>query len=474
MSHFSRHPFFVSLTGAAPYMFDQPSHPSLFRSDDERPRWTPMWRWWEGEVKTALFGWDFVDVKRTIRFGLFPDEQLPRKALQIRPERFVNDFLSGLIRPQEQILLSNLSHVQKVEEIIKRCNANYPPQISWGWLPTRKDSDMDSLAIARAIDTESHLHFTRISFDELVRYTLGYPAARVEWFLQQHTAFYVHLLDHLNAYPEETIKYAEVENHLRGRSPFAYRAVARALQSVGLRLDLPNTAPSFEFFAVPIQRLFKEVSQSLGTILKVLCLLEVRFERTYLHPREMTWSRPFSVAFSFLEDAINSISPTEFAVTLNTTDERAFAALVEGDIFDEALANRLAIRWETLSLEVWECCRALPDELERIQGCLQPLLLLRNYHSLTAILSGLHKYSVSESSSVDMQNGTTAVTLPPVLPLELVYLLEPSQNYTAYRQQFHQAEGIPFLIPHLNEYHQRGDPVLQYLYAKLKDTIPQL
>ena len=109
-----------------------------------------------------------------------------------------------------------------------------------------------------------------------------------------------------------------------------------------------------------------------------------------------------------------------------------------------------------------------------LANTLQPLLTLRNYHSLTAILSGLHKYRVSESSLVRLENGTTALNLNQLLPSEMLCLLNPSQNYALYRQQYQQAPGIPFLIPHLYEYHQLGEPILQNLCEQLSAVIPQL
>ncbi|KAL2831176.1 hypothetical protein BDW59DRAFT_7874 [Aspergillus cavernicola] len=473
MSQYSPHPLAGESSGIALYMFRQPSYPSLFRSNDERSRLNFSYRWWEDEAATILWSFDVEEIKRVIRYGLFPDEQLPRMALQTRSAGAVDSFLAGLVTPQEMVLLANLSHVQKVEEIIQRCKTTSPPLISWGWLPTRIHSELDPPAIAQAIDTESHLHFARISFEELVRHALGYRSGRVEWFLQQHMVFYTHLLDFLNAYPQELIRYADVEKHLRNQSPFAHRAVAHALQGAGLRIEPPNAALGFEFFASPIQRVFRDLPPSLVPILKALCVLGIRFERTYLHSRGMNWSQEFTIAFSFLEDILRSTSSTDFARILTCTDERDFAELAEEEAFDKILANRLSIRWELLSIDVWECCRALPDMIEYIQECLQPLLALRNYHSLTAILSGLHKYSVSESTSVHTGNGNTALALDPVFPPELEYLLEPFQNYTAYRHQYQQAPGIPFLIPHLNEYRQRGEPVLQYLLAQLKAVTHQ-
>ncbi|KAL4884729.1 hypothetical protein BJY04DRAFT_169827 [Aspergillus karnatakaensis] len=469
MSQFPASSIAGGSTGTALYMFGQPSYPLIFRAAEERPPFGVSYRWWEDEATTILWAFNVDEIKRLIRFGLFKDEQLPRMALQTRNLGTIDDFLTGLARPRERLHLGNLSHVQKVEEIIQRCRMTAPPLVTWSWLPSRS---ADPLAIAKSIDTESHLHFVRISFEGLVRYSLGYSSSRVDWFFQQHTAFYALLVDHLNAFPEDLARYAEVENHLRSRSPFAHRAVARALASVGLQLNLPVLPRGFDFIAAPIQRLFTEFTPVLASVLKVLAVLGIRFERTYLHSPEMNWTRPFSVGFSFLEDIITSTSTDDLARALTSADEREFGKLIEDQIFDHGVANRLAIAWEVLSTDVWECCRAVPDLLEYIQGSLEPLLALRNYHSLTAILNGLHRYSISLSTFVRTETRATVLSLGQILPPEYFYLLEPHQNHAAYRQQYQQAPGIPFLIPHLNEFHQHGDAAIQYLLGHLTAVIP--
>ncbi|KKK13868.1 hypothetical protein AOCH_001522 [Aspergillus ochraceoroseus] len=477
MSQFPSQQPVPDLASAAGYLLGHSNYPSLFRSADEVPQFFVSYRWWEDEVTTILWAFDAQEIKRVIRYGLFQDEHLPRKVLQTRNAATIDTFLLTLVEPHERALFPSLSHTQKVEEIVRRCRVATPSLVSWGWFPACKDGDLTPLAIAEAIDAESQLHFTRISFEELVRYSLGWPSSRVDWFLQQHTVFYVHLLNYLNAFPEDRGRYVKVEKHLRERSPFAHRALARcllAVQGISSQADLSsNTPQGFEFFAGPIQRLFRDLPPSLTLILKVLSVLGVRFQRTYVHARAMEWTRPFNVAFSFLEDLLGSTSSMDFARTLTNADERDFSGIVEQGIFDQSLIQRLCIQWELLSLDVWECCTALPDMVGSIQECLQPLLLLRTYHSFMAVLTGLHKYSVSESSAcVETDTPTASLAPKPVLPPDLVHFLDPFQNYAAYRQQFENAAGIPFLIPHMREYQQKGEPVLRQLALKLENVVP--
>lgn len=188
----------------ASYIFGQPSYPSLFRASEERPQ-LASFPWWEDQATTTLYSFDIEAFKRVVYYGIFTDEQLPRFVLTERSEAFTID----LIKPRARAL--RLEKYQRVEEALRQCKPTFAPVISWAWFPTYTDSDKNPLAIAKAIDNESHLHFARIPFEELVRYALDYPNSRVEWFLQQHTTLYAHILDHLSAFPDEVQRYAEVE-----------------------------------------------------------------------------------------------------------------------------------------------------------------------------------------------------------------------------------------------------------------------
>ncbi|OJJ84264.1 uncharacterized protein ASPGLDRAFT_66532 [Aspergillus glaucus CBS 516.65] len=471
----------ISLTPQSPlagstFIPVQSTYPSLFRPNAERPRFSVSYKWWEDEATTVLWAFDAGEIQRVIRYGLFPDENLPRTALQSRNESTVDSFLFTLVQPHERPFIANLSHVQKVEEILRRSKGMSPALVPWSWFPSVVSREQDPGAIAKAIDAESRLHFTRIPFEEWVRYSLGYRSILVESFLEEHTKLFHYLLNYFDAFPEELKRYAEVEKHLRRRSPFAHRALVQSLltvQSGGEHRPPLSPVPGFDFIAGPIQRLFKEHPPSLTAILKVLCVLEVRFERMYLHIPEMDWYERFDTTVTFFEDVLASTSAVDLARTLTTTDEGHFSELDERDLMTEGpVARQIIVEWHTLSMAVWEVCSALPDLIPYIQECVQTLFLIRNYHSLTAMLNGLQKYSILAMTFNNVNSATGTVTLGPVLPADLFYLLNPFHNYLAYRQQFHEAPGIPFLLPHIREFKQHGQGVLRQLFQEIQIPLP--
>lgn len=250
-----------------------------------------------------------------------------------------------------------------------------------------------------------------------------------------------------------------------------------------------SPVPGFDFIAGPIQRLFKEHPPSLTAILKVLCVLDVRFQQTYVHIPEMDWNECFNTVVTFLEDMLTSTSAVDLAHTLTSADEDHISGLSQQSIITESpVIQQLTTEWHSLSVAVWEVCSALPDSVGHIQECvqvsdktqmekiftnvfpsffsspstdlyLQALFFIRNYHSLTAMLNGLQKYNILSFSLNNIN----------VLPASL---LDPFQNYLAYRQQFHHAPGIPFLLPHIREFKRHGKGVLHQLFQQIQIPLP--
>ncbi|CAL5866455.1 uncharacterized protein PFLUO_LOCUS663 [Penicillium psychrofluorescens] len=468
---------------------------SIFTSIAEIPRFFVSYRWWEDEATTVLWAFNIQEISHVIRYGLFRDETLPRSSLLSRNADTIDNFLIALSQPREHQLLANLSHLQRVEEILRRSSITPIKLAPWSWSPLPPGHSLDSRAVAAAIEAESHLHFTQIAFEEIVRASLGYEAVSIEWFLLQHTALHIHLLDHLRVYPEDIPLYLEVEKQLRTRSPFAHRAVVQSIITVQPRRDrevFRSINPGFEFISGPIQTLFKDQPPSLTAILKVFTVLAVRFRRQYIHTTGMNWKLPFDTSIAFLEYCLTSTTPGDLAHTLKHTDEVDFAALSRTNLVaEDAEVKHLLANWRTLSTSVWECCSAMPDLIPHLQDCAQilsphvrkwqllklsvrPRLLrqnlytMRNYHSLTALLDGLHKYSISTARA---RNTGSMVALDSTLPPTLLFLFNPSQNYSAYRQHYSEYPGIPFLLPHIRDYKQNGESVLQPLLHYLQRSL---
>lgn len=63
------------------------------------------------------------------------------------------------------------------------------------------------------------------------------------------------------------------------------------------------------------------------------------------------------------------------------------------------------------------------------------------------------------------------VVLDRLLSPEVVIITNPADNYASYRQQYCENPGIPFLIPHLRDYQQHGEPAIQPLLQYLQNQM---
>ncbi|KAJ9490422.1 hypothetical protein VN97_g2856 [Penicillium thymicola] len=450
------------------------SYPLIFHLNLEIPAFFVSYRWWEDEATTVFWAFDIHEIRRVIQFGLFGDENFPRTSLCARTVDTIDNFLIALSEPHEYQLLGNLSHTQRVEEILRR--SSIPPfqPIPWSWLLPQSSPTLDAREIAAAIEAESHFHFRQIAFEEFVRAALGYKSIFVEWFLQQHAALYIILQDHLGAYPEDIPLYTEVEKHLRSRSPFAHRALVQCLLAVrcggNRKISKPNTA-GFEFIAGPIQALFKDQAGGLTVMLKILSVLAIRFRRQYIHAPTMDWKTPFDTSIPFLDDYLESTSPTDLARSMRGLDEHNFAELTQQSLIaEDAVVRKLLLQWRKLSISIWECCAALPDLIPYLQECAQSLVTTRNYHSFAAIIRGLHTYTILTTRPANITAQGNAITLETLIPQEMISLMSSAENFAAYRQHYQKFPGIPFLIAHTRDHKENGESALQPVFQYLQST----
>ncbi|CAG8162783.1 unnamed protein product, partial [Penicillium nalgiovense] len=343
---------------------DKRSFPFAFRPSVEIPQFSVGYRWWEDEAINMLWAYDFKDMSYAIRFGLFHDEDSPRSSLLFPNTQFINEFLVAASEPHQHCRLSELSHPQKVEEILLRSSIQQLPLITWSWFPTIPGRSSDPGAIALEIEGESHRHFQQIAFEDIVRSALGHKAVSVEWFFQQHTSLYGLLVVYLHMYPEELLLYLEVEEHLRDRSPFAHQALPQcimAIQPDGKHNMPSHNTPGLLFIEAPIQQLFKNHSSRLSTIFKVLSALSVRFQKAYRHSDQRNWFAPFETSLPLLENCLSS-SATDLAKTLTQADKCLFERLSrETLILEDAMVSETPIHWQRLSNSVLECCSGLSD-----------------------------------------------------------------------------------------------------------------
>lgn len=168
------------------------------------------YKWWEDEATTIFWANSVHDMRRLLRFQLYGDDNLPKSTLLGRNAGTVKGFFRQLLHLNEQAYVDNLSHQETVEQIVLLCQQNRPSQRRWSWSPSALQAD-DSHAIALAIGEESYRQFQRVSFEDWVRFALGYPTQSVEWLITQHRELYRLLSTHLYSSPHDMDKFIGVE-----------------------------------------------------------------------------------------------------------------------------------------------------------------------------------------------------------------------------------------------------------------------
>jgi hypothetical protein len=89
------------------------------------------------------------------------------------------------------------------------CQRPDAPNSPWAVGPDDLGNEPHVAAVR--IDEESCRLFRTVRYEDWLRYSLGYPAPSVNWFVQQHRELYKAIFAHLQAHPEETKFYLDIE-----------------------------------------------------------------------------------------------------------------------------------------------------------------------------------------------------------------------------------------------------------------------
>ncbi|KAI1939433.1 hypothetical protein LOZ58_004139 [Ophidiomyces ophidiicola] len=436
----------------------QPSRPAgLFETQCTPLHPHILDRWWEEDTLPILWSFNVGDIKRILRFRMYRDDEFPKRILRHRNTATLTEFLTTLL-PTRYDLIFGLTHYEKVNELVRVCRTS-SFQVSWSWFPDCVDDALPS-TIALEIDMESILHFKTVPFEDWVRYCLGYPTSSVTWFLELHNELYYMVTVYLCRFPSKASIYAEVEKHLRFRSPWAHRAIFQCLQD----RDLANPRGSFNnristFLVEPIQSFFASPSGPFVQFLKRLSVLSVRFTRQYHERCDINWATPFQTRFPHLNELVASHPITSLAKRLTYSNEREFNAfsLKAYDQNNNAEFQTLVDNWYLLSTSIEDCCIAFPEMFNYFKDCAKVLLSMRNYYAATAILYGLQ------------EGEPTSYILSPLASNDSLLdscfnLLDSTGNYAVYRRTMEERPGLPFLHPHIKEYRTRGRIAISRLF----------
>lgn len=101
--------------------------------------------------------------------------------------------------------------------------------------------------------------------------------------------------------------------------------------------------PSLETICGPLRDLFRDPNANLAEILKHLAVLEVRYQRRYLH-EEIDWVHSFDTDTDFFDNLV-TMSPRDLSDSLTKSDFDSFIS-VHSQRFSEDLYRQLNRQWD--------------------------------------------------------------------------------------------------------------------------------
>lgn len=159
----------------------------------------------------------------------------------------------------------------------------------------------------------------------------------------------------------------------------------------------------------------------------------------------------------YLSETLLSDSTDTLVKTLTDADIIIFDAFSPADLlYHPTRVRYIESKWHALRDAVSECCAAVPDQVARILEATRALHIGRNYHSSTALLHGLRAYLVSNYLGIVEEPHQNFMSI-----IEMVRIVDSSNNFATYRRMFEEMPGIPFLLPHCREVDERGWPAVQ-------------
>lgn len=147
---------------------------------------------------------------------------------------------------------------------------------------------------------------------------------------------------------------------LRDRSPLAHRALSHCLQSAPRSTTRSHVHFDLEFLIGQLRYLFQ--SRTLGAILSILPILEIRFDHTYNSVLDdINWRESFRIEVDSFDNLIAGTSAKQFASDATISDKRDMDLLCPtGFKYRDAHRIYLERKSNAITIEVAEYCIAHP------------------------------------------------------------------------------------------------------------------
>ncbi|KFY80219.1 hypothetical protein V499_00893 [Pseudogymnoascus sp. VKM F-103] len=399
--------------------------PMYSPSQDEPMKCNTASPWWEKAGLDVLNSGYFTDTCLVRRFNLFSDPTTSNNAFHER---------------QRQCSSSNSCGSGNQEKIDDTLQQGNPPAPTWDKERILSDlaSSTDATDIAEKLDFYIWSKLCN-SFVSWARYTLGYDEPSVLKFVRDLSALRNDLAIRFQELGQPQV-WILVGDASQERNPLLRWLLSSCISE---NESQPDPHAAISFILEPIGHLFSRETDGVIYVLKRLSILATRFQDSMRETNYNEWRRAFRNEFTFFDD-INCNTPETHANSIVQADSKLFAGLSTSDLVrpNSQQLGLIGIVWNRLCSDVTASVNADYNLSVRISKVAVRLISLGDYHSATAILTGLrHAGSHLEVLSA------------------FWHLVDTRDNYGAYREEVSKRYGplIPFAFPHVRQLLLHGD-----------------
>ncbi|OBT48548.1 hypothetical protein VE00_01388 [Pseudogymnoascus sp. WSF 3629] len=397
--------------------------------------------WWEKACLNVLDSGYFIDTSLVRRFNLFSDPTTAENAFHERqrqcsgspPNSCGSNWESGAQEPIQEF--------KKIDDMLQHQNPLPAPTWDKARILSALASPIDATNIAEELDFYTWSKLCYLSFDSWARFTLGYDEPTVSKFVRDLSALRNDLAIRFQelSQPQVWILVGEASQE---RNPLLRWLLSSCISENESQSD-PHAAISF--ILEPIGHLFSRETNGVIYVLKRLSILATRFQDGMRETTYNSWQRAFRNEFTFFDD-INCNTPETYAASIVQADSKLFAGVSTSDLVrpNSQQLGLIGIVWSRLCSDVTASVNADYDLSVRISKVAVRLIFLGDYHSATAILTGLRHAGINREELSAFW-----------------HLVDMEDNYGAYREEVSNRRGrgplILFAFPHVRELALRSD-----------------
>ncbi|KAL5344390.1 hypothetical protein ACLOAV_010650 [Pseudogymnoascus australis] len=390
--------------------------------------------WWEKEGIDVLKSGDFTDIRLVRRFNLVDPAAADNAFHERQRQCSGSPSNSGNCERGAQ-------EFKNVDDMLQQGQQGIPsPAPTWDKVRVLSSlaSSADATNIAEELDFYTWSELCYLSFDSWARFTLGYDEPTVSKFVRDLSALRNDLAIRFQELGQPQVwKLVKVAS--QERNPLLRWLLSSCISENESQSD-PRAAVSF--ILEPIEHLFSR-GTDLIYVLKRLSILATRFQDGMRETTYKSCQRAFRDEFTFFDD-INRKTPKDYAHSIVQADSKLFAGVSTSDLVrpNSPQLGLIGIVWNRLCSDVTASVTADYDLSVRIGRVAVLLKSLGDYHSATAILTGLRH------ARIDLEELS-----------QLWHLIDMKDNFGAYRAEVSKRRGplILFAFPHVRELALRSD-----------------